>query len=134
MRHHHILATIPTVPLAESVVAALQEAEQLVTLIQVRYWGLAGSIIELAVAPKGTRVMIDISGDLQEDRDIDTSTHESVEALVDEREHRSIRRVIIVRHWDHADAKTISRLLDHLCSVTEGTLVQESLESGRAEE
>jgi hypothetical protein len=123
MRVHNILATKPMVSLPDAIVAALHETGHFAALIQVRHWGLSAPMMELAIAPNGTRVIIEVSEDLHGDRDLDTSTHESVEAWVGEGERPSIRRVINVRYWDHADEKTITTLLDYLLFVTGGKLV-----------
>ena len=129
---HYILAGGPEPPTPEGAVAALRRYGHQVALVEVRR-----NTFELAVYPDGTRVLVDVSEDLlAADSDADTSTRELLEdwaaqGVVGLDASPPARRLIGVRHWDHAEEGAVETLLAYACAVSEGERLLE--DGGRGE-
>lgn len=86
---------------------------------------------ELAVAPAGTRILIEIGEDLHRGTDVATSDWETVLDLanlgsVRESELPNVRRVVHIGYWDHADGETVRMLLRLLCAAMQAREVPEA--------
>jgi hypothetical protein len=112
------------VPEPTEVAAALRADGHTADLTLVSRSGLSAVTWELAVRPRGSRVLIQVGDDLAQGVDVATSDREFVlEALDSSKAAASVRRLVRVGYWDHADRPTVEALISLLCARMDGQML-----------
>lgn len=117
-----IVCRSPTPSTPEVIINSLAQAGYLAELLEVTHWHFTASTMEIALGTSRSRVYVDTSEDFEQGHDLSTGDWEIVEELVEPQEAQSVRRLVVVRAWDHADLAALECLIDSICVQTDGRL------------
>ena len=121
---HFIVCKNPDAPFPERLVDALVQVGYLAELMEVTRSHFTASVIEIALGASRSRVYVDTSEDFEQGHDLSTGDWEIVEELIDPQNARTIRRLVVVRAWEHADLAAVQYLVEAVCAAMDGRLAE----------
>lgn len=124
MLYYYIVCKSPDAAVPEKLVGALKQAGYLAELMEVGHSHFTASVIEIALGASRSRIYVDISEDFEQGHDLSTGDWEIVEELIEAQEARTIRRLVVIRAWEHADLAAIQYLIKTICAAMDGRLAE----------
>lgn len=121
---YFIVCKSPDAPIPERLVDALVQGGYLAELMEVKRSLFTASKIEIALGANRSRIYVDTSEDFEQGHDLSTSDWETVEELIEPQDARTIRRLVVVRVWEHADLAAVQYLIEMICTVMDGKLTE----------